>query len=234
MKTSIKLLIILALGLLVALFGAAISIRQQFDSIDKNDPYARWQKKSLPTFSAIQITGPSALMVQIEPGNTTRLLADTLNKWRQVAYTYHVDRDTLFLTIAPAAGWLLRPEDTDDEWRNPQLIVQAPALTAVSATNAVCQISDLQGNLLTLTQGGKAGRMTLEHLNYNQLNASLSSQCQLTIRSFNNRISRANITVRDSARLFQYSDFTNGFTLQADSTAMLRLTGKALRQMREK
>ncbi len=104
MKTSFKLLIALALGLIVTMFVAAFSIRKQYDALDKTDVYARWQKKLLPTFRAVQITGPSSAMVQIEPGNTTQLLADTLNKWRQVAYTYRVERDTLFLSIAPTDG----------------------------------------------------------------------------------------------------------------------------------
>ena len=78
MKTSLKLLIGLALTLLIAMFGAAISLRNQYDKLDKSDKYASWQKKSLPAFRAVHITGPSAALVQIEPGSTPRLLSDSL------------------------------------------------------------------------------------------------------------------------------------------------------------
>ena len=234
MKTSFKLLISLALGLIVAMFGAAISIRQQYDSIDKSDPYARWQKQVIPSFRVVQVIGPSAAIVQIEPGNTTRILADSVNEWRALQYTQRVAHDTLFLAIKPKIGGQLPLEDDDDQWSNAQLIVQTSMLLAVITHDANCRVSDFLGNVLTLTQNGKAGRITLEHLDYKQLNASLSGKNQLTIRPEQNRLGHANITVRDSARLYQYSDFTSGFTLQADSTTMLRLTGKALRQMREK
>jgi hypothetical protein len=236
MKLSLKLLIALALTLIVGMFGAAISVRHQYDSFDKSDPYARWQRRAVPSFRAVLLTGPSSTVVQIEPGNTTRILADTANGWREMNYTQRVEHDTLFLTIKPKKGWELRPDDDDDndQWVNAQVVVQTPKFLVLVNRDANCRVSDFQGNVLTLTQDGKAGRITLEHLDYRQLNASLSGNNLLTIRPEQNRFDRGNITVRDSARLYQYRDFTSGFRLQADSTATLRLTGKAVRQMREK
>ncbi|MBO0948036.1 hypothetical protein [Fibrella forsythiae] len=233
MKTSIKLLIGLALSLVIAMFGAAVSIHHQFDSIDQSDTYSRWQKKQLPLFHAVQITGPSAAIVQIEPGNTTRLLIDSLGQYKKPTYTYQVERDTLFLQINPAEGWFFRVDDEDDEWRNPQLVVQVPTLRAVSTVNANCQIHNFKGDVLTLTQGGKGGSTSLDHLTYDQLNASLSEHNQLTFPKFNNGISKAAITLGDSSRLFQYSDFKQGLTLTASPTAKLRLTGKALQQVQQ-
>ena len=233
MKTSTRLLIALALTLLIAMFGAAISMRRQYDSFDKSDPYARWQKKPLPPFSVISITGPSSAMVQVEPGKTCRLLVDSsLNHSGKDGYTYRVERDTLFMVMKPVDRWDFRPDDDDDNWHGVQYVVQTPALKALSTMNTYCQLCDVITPALTLQQRGTGGRLTLNHVQTRQLIASLSGKNQLTFQEFNNQIDRADITVRDSARLHQYSDFTNGFTLQADSTAQLRLTGKALRQVK--
>ncbi|RYF65283.1 MAG: hypothetical protein EOO39_25130 [Cytophagaceae bacterium] len=233
MKTSIKLLIGLALSLVIAMFGAAVSIRHQFDSIDKSDPYSRWQKKELPLFHSVQITGPSAATVQVEPGKTTRLLFDSLANWKKPTYTYKVERDTLFLQLNPAEGWLFRADDEDDEWHNPQLVVQMPSLQAVSTVNANCQIHEFKGDVLTINQEGKGGSTLVEQVKLNQLTASLSGRNQLVLYGINNNIQKGTITARDSSRLFQYTDFKQGLMLTASPTAKLRLTGKALQQAQE-
>ncbi|MEZ0483686.1 hypothetical protein [Fibrella aquatica] len=233
MKTSIKLLIGLALFLVVTMFGAAVSIRHQFDSIDKSDKYARWQKKPLPAFQNVHISGPSAAIVQIEPGKTPRLLADSLGEWKRPTYTYKVERDTLFLKVNPVDGWSFRVEDEDDEWHSPQLVVQLPTLQAVSTVNALCQIHEFEGDALTVNQSGKGGITLIEHVRYNQLTASLTGRNQLVLYGINNNIQKGTITARDSSRLFQYTDFKQGLILTADPTAKLRLTGKALQQVKE-
>ena len=233
MKTSLKLLIGLALTLLVTMFGAAISLRNQYDKLDKSDKYASWQKKPLPAFRAVKITGPSAALVQIEPGARPRLLADSLSILKTTTYTYRVERDTLFLQLAPLEGRNFRVEDEDDERHNPQIVVQVPTLTAVSTVNALCQIHDFKGDILTLKQGGNGGKILIEHLRMNQLTALLSAKNQLVLYGINNRIDRANITARDTARVFQYTNFREGLTLTTDSTVELRLTGKALQQVQQ-
>ncbi|WP_375445074.1 hypothetical protein [uncultured Fibrella sp.] len=233
MKTSIKLLLGLALALIIAMFGAAISIRHQFDSIDKSDKYSRWQKKPLSTFHAVQITGPSAAVVQIEPGNSTRLLADTINPWKKSTYSYRVERDTLFLHVNPAEGWSFRVDDEDDEWHNPQFVVQLPLLQAVSTINANCQIHEFKGDGLTLTQRGKGGTTLVEHVRFNQLTALLSGRNQLVLRDSTNSLVKGAITARDSSRLFQYTNFQQGLSIVTDPTVKLRLTGKALQQIQQ-
>lgn len=233
MKTSTKLLISLAIGLVIAMFGAAVSIRHQYDSIDKKDKYSRWQKKPLPVFHTVEITGPSVAVVQIEPGMTTRLLTDSLGLWKKTTYTYRVGHDTLFLAINPVEGWAFNVDDEEDTWLNPQVVVQLPVLKGVSTVNAFCQIHNFKGDVLTLKQVGKGGSTVVQHLTYNQLNASLSGHNQLTLRSTNNTIARATITARDSSRLFQYSNFKQGLTLIADPTARIRLTGKAVQQLQQ-
>lgn len=160
MKTSTKLLISLFLSFVTAMFVAAISLRHQYDSFDKNDPYARWHGQAMPSFRAVQINGPSSALVQIEPGKTTRILTDTLNEWRKTAYTARVKHDTLFVQLKPTKGKLQRDAMTDD-WRNPELIIQMPALMAVTTTNANCRIAAFTGDALTLQQLGKEGNLSL-------------------------------------------------------------------------
>ncbi len=233
MKTSIKLLIGLALGLVASMFGAAISIRQQFDKMDKSDVYSRWQQKQLPPFQAVHITGPSAAIVQIEPGTATRLLADSLNDRKKTTYTYKVERDTLFLHLNPMEDWDFNVRDESHDWYLPQIVVQSPTLTSVSTTDANCQIHYIKGDVLTLSQRGRGGSVAIENMQLRQLAASLSARSQLTLYGINNKIKQGVITVRDSARLFQYTDFTQGLTIKADPTAQLQLTGKALQQIQQ-
>ncbi|HEX9958969.1 MAG TPA: hypothetical protein VGA96_16995 [Fibrella sp.] len=233
MKTSIKLLLGLALCLVIAMFGAAISLRSQYDKLDKSDKYARWQKKPLPAFQAVQITGPSSVLVQIEPGATTRLLADSLGQWTKPPYTYKVERDTLYIQLNAADGEELDIKDEDDKWHRSEIVVQLPSLVAVSTSGARCQIRDFRGDVLSMQQGGKGGNTSLQNLTYNQLNASLSGHNQLTLYGTSNNINKAAITARDSSRLFQYTDFKQSLTLTADPTAKIRLTGKAVQQIQQ-
>lgn len=230
MKTSFKLLIGSFLIIVATMFGAAISLRRQYDSIDKTDTYARWKKVTLPAFRVVQLSGPSPAMVQIQPGKTTRLLVDTLRRDEQQPYQYRVERDTLFMTVGLLEGWQFRPEDEDDEIQNARLVVEVPALTAVSTSNANCQIVNYKGEALALQQTGKGGRTLLDNVTFGQLTASLSGRNQLTIAAINNKISQAAITLRDSARLHQYKDFQKGLILTASPAASLHLTGQALAQ----
>ena len=232
MKTSSKLLIALAICLVAAMFIAAISIRHQYDSIDKNDLYTRWKKQPLSPFRVLQVSGPSAARLQVEPGKTARMLADTLNDQSHVVYTTRVLHDTLFLHIEAINDWPLDPNDLDDGAYYPQLIVQTPTLMAVQVQNANCQIVDVQSESLVIRQLGEAGKVRLANLHVGQLTASLQAHNQLTIAAPANDIANATITVSDSARLFQYVDFRRGMTLTASPAATLRLTGKALRQVR--
>ncbi|XWW45153.1 hypothetical protein JYG30_20830 [Fibrella sp. USSR17] len=233
MKTSIKLLLGLALALIVSMFGAAISLRSQYDKIDKSDSYARWQKKPLPTFHSVHISGPSAAVVQIEPGSTTRLLADSVNGLRRASFTFRVERDTLFLNLDQTGGWLFRVDDEDAEWHSPQLVVQLPKLESVTTSNANSQIHGFNGDKLTLKQQERGGITLIEQVRFAQFSASLSGRSQLVLNQINNQFKQGRISVRDSARLFQYTDFKEGLTLEASPTATLRLTGKALQQSRQ-
>ncbi|MEZ0540089.1 hypothetical protein [Fibrella arboris] len=232
MKTSIKLLLGLGLALLIAMFGAAVSIQHQYDSIDKSDKYSRWQKKPLLPFHAVSISGPSAAVVLIEPGNTTRLLVDSLGLWRKPMYTYKVDRDTLFLHLSPMEGWTFNDYVTNGDWNDPQLVVQLPKLVAVSTTNSLCQIAGFKGDVLALQQTIK-GNMLVKQLTYNQLHAALSGRNRLLVYGVKNKIGKAIISVRDSSQFSHDADFLQGLTLTADPTAKLRLTGKALQQVKE-
>jgi hypothetical protein len=231
MKNSLKLLTGTLLVIVVAMFGAAVSLRKQYDSFDKTDRYARWKKQALGTFRAVQIEGASWAMVQLEPGKAARLLTDTLDQADGLSYTHKVARDTLFLRIDPVDGWQFRPDDEDDAIRGPQLVVQSPTLTAVSTRNANCQILDHTGTSLAIEQRGLGGRTLLEHVKYEQLTASLSGRNQLTLAHFNNKISNASITLTDSARLHQYCDVSGTFSLRAAPGTSVRLTGRAVQQV---
>jgi hypothetical protein len=233
MKTSLKLLIGTLLLLIVAMFGAAISVRKQYDSLDKTDRYARWKKEALPPFRVVQLVGPSAAVVQIEAAGANRLLHDPLNSSdTKPIYTAKVERDTLFLKINPVEGWQFRPDDEDDDIHGTQIVVQCNALRAIETIDAHCQLDNYTiGDSLTIRQRGKGGRMVLDYVKFKQLTASLSGKSQLTTSRLNTKIGQATISLADSARLHQYSDFPSGLSLSASPTASLRLTGRAVQQL---
>lgn len=238
MKTSVKLLLGLLLGLIVAMFGAAISISHQLDKLDKKDAYAQWKKTPLSAFRAIHITGPSPAVVQIEPGPAPRLVINPQNDPEETTYTYRVERDTLFLHLNPVVSsdyldayytW----NDLQREWEDPQIVVQLPGLTAVSTNQARCQIRQLSGDSLAVNQQGQEGYILLDKLVVGQLNASLSGHSRLVVFGSGSQIGRGIFAVRDKAQLFQYAAYPQGLTITADSTAQLHLMGKSFQQMRQ-
>jgi hypothetical protein len=232
MKTSVKLLLGTLLLVVAAMFGAAISLRKQYDAIDKTDPYARWKKIPLGTFRAVSINAQSPMLVQVERGDVPQLLEDSQNRWQEAAYTYKVERDTLFLTLNAAKDWYLNPEDTNDDIETARLVVQMPMLQAVSTLNANCQILDHTGTSLSIEQRGRGGRTLLEHVRYEQLTARLTGLNQLTVRAMNNKITNAAITLADSARLHQYSNIAGTFSVDAAPGTSVRLTGQTLTKVK--
>ncbi|MEZ0610321.1 hypothetical protein ACAW74_17530 [Fibrella sp. WM1] len=233
MKTSSKLLLGLLLGLIIASFGAAISLRQQYDALDKSDKYGRWKKVALPPFRAIKISGPSGRSVDIERAATTRLLVDTLNVDTELGagYVAKVVNDTLLLTLTSDTHQ--RPSTDYEADYRPTIRVQCPALTSVTTIDASAQVGDFSGATLTLAQLGKTGDISLKKVQFQQLTASLAGKNHLTITKDGNRIGQAAIMLRDSSHLYQHSDFSQGFTLDAAPGTLVQLTGKAMGQVRK-
>ncbi len=154
MKTSIKLLISLALGLVIAMFGAAISIRHQFDkSIRKICmPVGR---KSRFLLSILTSQGPQRLLCRLSRA-ATRFLTDSLSVEKNDLYVpgrarYVVSGDQ------PRRGMGFNVDDEEDTWLNPQVVVQLPVLKGVSTVNALCQIHNFKGDVLTLKPGRAKG-----------------------------------------------------------------------------
>ncbi|CCH01596.1 hypothetical protein FAES_3589 [Fibrella aestuarina BUZ 2] len=233
MKTSSKLLLGLLLGLVVATFGATISLRRQYDALDKSDKYGRWKKVPLAAFRAIKISGPFERSVEIERAATTRLLVDTLSVGTdtKAGYVANVVNDTLLLTLKPEPQ--RRPSTDYEGAYRPAIRVQCPALTSLTTIDASAQLSDFAGATLTLTQLGKTGDLSLKKVQFQQLTALLAGKNHLTIAKDGNRIEQAAITLRDSSSLHQYNEFSKGFTLDAAPGTSLQLTGKAMAQVRK-
>ncbi len=230
MKTSHKLLLGLALFLVVLMGVSATVLRKQFDGIDTTNPRARWQTRPLPVFSAVVITGPTSAIVQIEQGETTRLLADTLNRMENTPYTYRVANDTLFLQVGLVPGWKFRPDATDDQAHTPQLVVQTPRLNTVLTTNADCQIVGWKSPSLTLSQRGQGGRIMLTGNTLDILSTAQTGKTLLVIETMTNRITNGNFTLLDSASLFQDAEFSGKIAIRAAPASTLRLRGKSLIQ----
>lgn len=237
MKTSSKLLLGLLLGLVVASFGTTLSLRQQYDALDKSDKYGRWKKVSLSAFRAIKISGPYERSVEIERAATTRLLVDTLSVGTdtKAGYVARVVNDTLLLTLSIDLGERLATDFKREDYQDfrPAIRVQCPALTSVTTVDASANVANFSGATLTLTQLGKQGGISLKGMRFQQLTALLVGSNHLTINKDSTRIGQAAITLRDSSSLHQYSDFSKGFTLDAAPGTLLQLTGKAMAQVRQ-
>lgn len=233
MTLSSKLLLGLLLGLIVAMFGATISLRRQYDALDKSDKYGRWKKIELPSFRAIKISGASTgPNVEIERAATSRLLVDTLNAGtKKAGYVARVVNDTLLLMLAPDRSD--RPTTNYEAKFKPRIRVQCPVLTSLNTTEASAVVDGFTGESLTLGQRGNRSEVNLKRVRFQQLTASLAGRSQLTITKEGNQIETAAITLRDSSRLHQHTDFGKSFTLDAAPGTLLLLTGKAMAQAQQ-
>ena len=97
MKRSVLILLTLFLLISAALFGAKYNLAQEFEDIDRTNPYYAFEQINQPIFTHVKILGGNKRHITIEHGDENKLyigktIAEKLN--------YKVSSDTLIISFA--------------------------------------------------------------------------------------------------------------------------------------
>ena len=231
MKTSIKLLIGIAIAVLLTMIGAGWSFRRQYDQLDHSDTYAQYSRQTLPPFRVLKVVGSPGELFLVQPGrrSTLRVRSDF-----QMKISYESLGDTLLVRYEPDTN-----QSVDDRGvsagtalsATPIAVLSLPALPSIRVENATCLLANWQATSLTVAQTGRNGALGLRHLSIGELDATVAGGSLLRAEA-QNRIGRATVTVRDQAIFIADSPVFNSLTLRADPAATVKLPGALLAKIR--
>ncbi len=230
MKTSIKLLIGIAVAVLLTMIGAGWSFRQQYDQLDHSDPFAQFTKQALPAFRVLKLVGDQGERFLVQPGVSPIL---RIQPEHQAEVSYRTIGDTLLVRYK-----LSYPDTEYDELHagdahgiRPAVVVTTPMLQAVLVERATCKVANWNVANLTLTQLGPKGAFALADNRINSLQASLMSSGLLSAED-KNTVAQATITLKDKASFLVGQTAFTALTLHADSAATLLLPGALLAKIK--
>lgn len=150
MKTSIKLLCLLAVVTLTGMLSINHLLKQQYDKIDWNNPYQNFRIKLLPNIQHVRISGmPDAYEVRVQQGAKPQVLLNPEIKASAVEITQK--GDTLLVIVNKKGdGW---DGPIDKDWNSYQaaLVLNLPALSSLYANNVRAKVSGFDTDQMSLT-----------------------------------------------------------------------------------
>ncbi|MBC8152316.1 MAG: hypothetical protein H7Z72_05340 [Bacteroidetes bacterium] len=231
MKTSIKLLIGIAIAVLLTMVGTGWSFRHQYDQLDHSDPFAQYSRQTLPVFRVLRVVGSPGEVFLVQPGSAPTL---RINSRFQQKIAYRIVGDTLVVQYTPTDGEL-----TDDRGIRagdalsglPLAVVAVPALQTVLVENATCKLANWKLASLTISQTGPNGATELGNTIIDDLQATVSGGSLLRTAG-KNAINRATVMVKNKATFVAGEHTFAALQLRADSTATVTLPGSLLAKIR--
>ena len=213
MKTSNKLVLLIALVFFGAIVGSAMVLKQTYDNIDFDDPYYGYARNDVGAFHHIKLEGEPWGRVNIKPGEASAFLhpADA------EVFEYEVREDTLFVAYTA---------DAPREFRATAYIL-APEVISVHSEGFGCQLIGWQGDSLRLSYAGTNGFLALNKGKLSKISASLSERGTLNIGE-GNQIGSAHIEVKDESSLIVEGGQVDTLYLDADPKAKIQLPGALL------
>lgn len=134
MKTSIKLLLGLLLLIVGGLFYAKYELKQDYETLDFNDPFIGFEKISGLDFSHVNIVGGNRSHLYIEPADANNLL---IEKGGLESITYEINNDTL--QIVYSDSYTQDPTSNTNYWGTRErcsVIIQYNSVKSIVARDA--------------------------------------------------------------------------------------------------
>lgn len=231
MKTSIKLLCLLAFITLSGMLSVDGLLKQQYDRIDWSNPYQDFTAQPLPTLKHVRILGtPDYSEIRIQQGAKPQALIDRQKHTNTSAVEITQKGDTLLVLFhKKGSGWD-GPINKDWNFYHTALVLNLPALSSLYMNNVRATISGFETNQLHLTAHHAllktekiriAGLLTVQ--TENQAFAILGGDLCGTLQA----------TVRDSSGVELERIAPNQLITNVAPRAELRLKGNQLRAMKD-
>jgi hypothetical protein len=159
MKKATWMLVILGVFLFLSVIASNLILRNQFNNIDKSDPFWNYAKLATGSFHHIMLSGSNETRVMFSPGRTGSV--GVLNFWesemrKRVQST--IARDTLFVHMDNRVD----PPNIR-EWMKYRVLIaiSAPDIYSVHARDANLDMSKMKQRSIAIDLSGKS-RMEFE------------------------------------------------------------------------
>ncbi len=148
MKTSIKLLGLLAAVTLTGMVSINSLLKRQYDKIDWSNPYQNFTAKPLPSLKHVRISGTPDYEIKIERSATPQALLDPDMK----GHIFKTEQrgDTLLVTFTTKGNGWDGPIDGESDGLV-GLVLHLPELSSLFANNVRITVSGFETPQLNLT-----------------------------------------------------------------------------------
>ncbi len=196
MKTSIKLLCLLAVVTLTGMLSVDGLLKQEYDKIDWSNPHQGFTIKPLPALRHVRISGTPGFVILLQKDATAQALLDPdLNGHR---FTTTQRGDTLLVVLETKdTGWD-GPIDNEWDFYRTALVLNLPALSSLFVNNVRVKVNGFETDQLSLT--AHHARLITEKIRVSgTLSVQTENRAYATLNTDTCGILRA--TVRDSSGL---------------------------------
>ncbi len=221
MKKSNSLIISLLVFSFLAMIASGFSLKNQFDAIDRNDPYYAFEKTQLERFRHIRIRGNYNGFPLVQVGTRPEILAYPMkSKDGSPVVTWRLDRDTLIVNFRQdgrRARYFSGIFTTA-----PNVVIKAPSLDGFVSEGIPATIRGFTTDSFSLKQ--RSFGVLLKENDFQNLTADIRKGGELNVQG-ENTFGNTDITLRDSSAFRADRNIFKVLRLHADSSARLELPG---------
>ena len=226
MKTSNLLLIGILSFLFIAMIGVDLSLKKEFEAIDRDDPFYGYSKEPLKPFKYVKLTGTNFILTQIQPGEKFEIrkgkfegyAGNSTMKWEVVS-------DTLFVTYDKGKDYNPYFDVYQALNQGVGIYILAPELLGINSAGIVCKVKGWKSGDFSVVQSG-AG-MHLSDNGFDNLNIISKKRGYVAVLT-DNHLGGASVQVRDSSTFKADKNVFKTFQIQVDSTSTVTLPGALL------
>jgi hypothetical protein len=226
-KSNILIICLIALSFL-AMVGSGLSLKSQFDKIDRKDPFSGFKKNSLENFKHIRLSGNYFGVTQIEPGAQSQIKLITGNTAEgEPRVTWKISGDTLIVNYKHDNVRKLHYSQ-NMLFQQPNVLIVSPKLTSITSDGIATRIQGWKADSLSIQQKGFG--IILNDNNIKMLSTNLYSGAHLEIDP-KNAFTHSKITLEDSSSISSPKDIFQALRMKADSSSKISIPGSLLRKM---
>ncbi|HEV7380728.1 MAG TPA: hypothetical protein VGN64_13100 [Dyadobacter sp.] len=227
MKKSNILIICLIAFSFIAMIGSGLTLKSQFDKIDRKDPYYLFDKTTLGDFKYIRLSGNYHGTTKIMHGTEPKIMVAVIkNDDKTPIVTWKMSRDTLVINYKMTGNVAGFEEHQYDQL--PNVYVVAPHLSGVFSQGITTFIENIKADSFALEQKGFG--VILKDNNFKKLTSTVISGANLTIVKKNN-LEQTKLRVTDSSSVHIESDTFRSFQLTTDDSVQLNFPASLFKKI---
>ena len=231
MKTSNLLLLGLLLLLFIAMIGVDLSLKKEFERIDRNDPYYGYSRDSLKPFKYVKLSGSNFTLTQIQPGKQFEIRKSDFEEYtKNSKIEWEVISDTLYVNFIKSKEYNPSFNIYQELNQGVGIYILAPKLSGINSAEIVCKVNKWPSGDFNVIQSGSG--MHLLNNSFDHLDIVSRKRGYVAILD-GNRLGNTKVQVRDTSSFRADKDVFKSFQMQADSMTSVTLPGSLLNKNKD-